>query len=77
MNKFQALNKSPIVAAAFLMATSAIGPGFLNPNSGIHKPIAGQFWFYHSHFNPIGYWRTIEYLADIICQWNARPGSGQ
>ena len=45
MNKFQVFNKSPIVAAAFLMATSAIGPGFLTQTAVFTNQLLASFGF--------------------------------
>jgi Mn2+/Fe2+ NRAMP family transporter len=45
MNKFQHLNKSPIIAAAFLMATSAIGPGFLTQTAVFTNQLLASFGF--------------------------------
>lgn len=45
MNKFQQLNKSPIIAAAFLMATSAIGPGFLTQTAVFTNQLLASFGF--------------------------------
>ena len=45
MNKFQTLNKSPIIAAAFLMATSAIGPGFLTQTAVFTNQLLASFGF--------------------------------
>jgi Mn2+/Fe2+ NRAMP family transporter len=45
MNKLQALNRSPIVAAAFLMATSAIGPGFLTQTAVFTNQLLASFGF--------------------------------
>jgi Mn2+/Fe2+ NRAMP family transporter len=45
MNKFQNVVKSPIVAAAFLMATSAIGPGFLTQTAVFTNQLLASFGF--------------------------------
>lgn len=45
MNKFQTFNKSPIIAAAFLMATSAIGPGFLTQTAVFTNQLLASFGF--------------------------------
>jgi Mn2+/Fe2+ NRAMP family transporter len=45
MNTFKAFNKSPIVAAAFLMATSAIGPGFLTQTAVFTNQLLASFGF--------------------------------
>lgn len=45
MNKFKVFNKSPIVAAAFLMATSAIGPGFLTQTAVFTNQLLASFGF--------------------------------
>jgi len=45
MKKLLALNRSPIVAAAFLMATSAIGPGFLTQTAVFTNQLLASFGF--------------------------------
>jgi Mn2+/Fe2+ NRAMP family transporter len=45
MNKFQTFNRSPIIAAAFLMATSAIGPGFLTQTAVFTNQLLASFGF--------------------------------
>jgi Mn2+/Fe2+ NRAMP family transporter len=45
MNKLKTLNRSPIVAAAFLMATSAIGPGFLTQTAVFTNQLLASFGF--------------------------------
>lgn len=45
MNTFKAFNRSPIIAAAFLMATSAIGPGFLTQTAVFTNQLLASFGF--------------------------------
>lgn len=45
MNKFKVFNRSPIIAAAFLMATSAIGPGFLTQTAVFTNQLLASFGF--------------------------------
>ena len=45
MSKLKAFNRSPIVAAAFLMATSAIGPGFLTQTAVFTNQLLASFGF--------------------------------
>jgi Mn2+/Fe2+ NRAMP family transporter len=60
MNKLKALNKSPIIAAAFLMATSAIGPGFLTQTAVFTNQLFASF----------GFIILISILLDIGAQLN-------
>ncbi len=60
MNKFQSLNRSPIIAAAFLMATSAIGPGFLTQTAVFTNQLLASF----------GFIILISILLDIGAQLN-------
>ena len=45
MNRLQTLYRSPMVAAAFLMATSAIGPGFLTQTAVFTNQLLASFGF--------------------------------
>ncbi len=60
MNKLKSLYKSPIIAAAFLMATSAIGPGFLTQTAVFTNQLFASF----------GFIILISILLDIGAQLN-------
>lgn len=50
--------KSAILGAAFLMATSAVGPGFLTQTATFTEKIGSEFWLCDFGLYFDGYWRT-------------------
>ena len=64
-----------LLGAAFLMATSAIGPGFLTQTATF--TVSGKFWICYPGFrNPCSHC-TAEYLACALCDWTSWSGCFQ
>ena len=64
MNRAQTSRGSVLWGAAFLMATSAIGPGFLTQTSVFTAQFAASFGFVILVSGRPGYRGTVECLAD-------------
>ena len=66
-----------LLGAAFLMATSAIGPGFLTLDSNLYRTVSGKFWICYPGFrNPCSHC-TAEYLACALCDQTSWSGCFQ
>jgi hypothetical protein len=56
---------SVLLGAAFIMATSATGPGFFDPDCGIYRGTGGKFRLCHPgpgcpcYWYPVDVWRII------------------
>lgn len=66
-----------LLGAAFLMATSAIGPGFLTQTATFTGTVSGKFWICYPGFrNPCSHC-TAEYLACALCDRTSWSGCFQ
>ena len=63
-----------LLGAAFLMATSAIGP---DTDSNLYRTVSGKFWICYPGFrNPCSHC-TAEYLACALCDRTSWSGCFQ
>ena len=64
---------SALIGAAFLMATSAIGPGFLTQTG----KFTWKFRICNSDLRDLGSDRTVKCMESFVCIWNAWTGCSQ
>ena len=67
-------NGGALLGAAFLMATSAIGPGFLTQTSKFTSDFQASFGFVILRIHYPGSSGSDEYLESTLCNWIERAG---
>ena len=73
----QKTTKSVLLGAAFLMATSSIGPGFLTQTTVFTQQLGRKFWICYFNFTDSGYFCTSECVANYRCFRIARTRNRQ
>ena len=70
-------NGGALLGAAFLMATSAIGPGFLTQTSKFTSDFQASFGFRDPDLHSSVSSGADEYLESALCDWSERTGGCQ
>ena len=66
-----------MIGAAFLMATSAIGPGFLTQTGKFTDSLHGSFGFVNFNLRDLSSDRAVKCMESSVRIWNAWTGCGE